>query len=328
MGELNRTTKVNWGILGTASIARLQTIPGMQKAENANLYAIAGRNKEKVDQFKEEYGFEKAYYSLEELLDDENVDAVYIPLPNNLHKEWIKKAAAKKKHILCEKPLVPTPEEAKEVIDFCKKEGVILAEAFAYLHSPLTREIIDVVRSGEIGEPVLIQNWFYSRKWPEGNIRLQKELFGGCTYDLACYNISFILKLMGEMPAEVDAMAHFIENGVDDYSTVFLRFPSGTYATASCGMCSSQRGNGLFIHGSKGSLETAFAYNVEGDVSYTIEKDGIREERKIQAPSNYRLEIEQFGRCVLGEEENVLVDNEFTLELASVLKKALEKIGY
>lgn len=328
MGSENKGKKVNWGVLGTASIAWKQTIPGMKQAENANLYAIAGRNPEKVTHFQKTFGFEKAYFSLEELLEDENVDAVYIPLPNHLHKEWIMRAAKKKKHILCEKPLVPTPEEAEEVIAFCKKEGVILAEAFAYLHSPLTREIIDVIHRKEIGELVMAHINFFSIKWPEDNIRLKKEMFGGCTYDLGCYNISLLLKLMDEMPVEVDAMAHFLENGVDDYSNLFLRFPSGAYGSATCGMFTSQRGSRLLVHGTEGELETSFTYNFDGEVSYRITKNGVSEERKRVVPSNYMLEVEQFGRCVLKEEEKVLVSNAFTVQISRVLHEALEKIGY
>lgn len=320
--------KVNWGVLGTASIAKGQTIPGMQKAENANLYAIAGRSPEKVRDFKERFGFEKGYDTLDALLEDEQVDAVYIPLPNNLHKEWIIKAARKKKHILCEKPLAPTPKEAEEVIRFCREQGVILAEAFAYLHNPMTREIIELVRSGEIGEPVLIETNFFSKKWPADNIRLRKDLYGGCTYDLACYNISLILKLMGEMPCQVEAMAHFLENGVDDYSNLFLKFPSGAYASATCGMCSSERASRLFVHGSEGSVETFTAYNGEGELTYYLIKNGRREERKLEIPSNYMLEIVQFGCCVLGEEKEVLVSNEFTIQVAKVLQEALRKIEY
>ena len=97
--------KINWGVLGTAGIAKGQTIPGMVQAENCNLYAIAGRSMEKATAFQKEFGFEKAYDSYDALLADPNVEAVYIPLPNELHEEWTVKALQAKKHVLCEKPL-------------------------------------------------------------------------------------------------------------------------------------------------------------------------------------------------------------------------------
>ena len=108
--------KVTWGILGTATIAKRNTIAGMQKAENCRLYAIAGRNPEKLAQYVEEYGFEKGYLSYDELLDDPEVEAVYIPLHINLHYEWVLKAVAKKKHVLCEKPMGVDAKQAEEMI--------------------------------------------------------------------------------------------------------------------------------------------------------------------------------------------------------------------
>lgn len=113
--------KVKWGVLGTAAIAWDQTLPGMKEAYNCELYAIAGRNPEKTRRFQDTFGFEKAYSSYEELLDDDSVEAVYIPLPNQLHMEWVKKAAKKKKHILCEKPLDVTPEGVRELIQIMQR---------------------------------------------------------------------------------------------------------------------------------------------------------------------------------------------------------------
>ena len=133
--------KVTWGIMGTATIAKRNTIAGMKQAENCRLYAIAGRNPEKVAQYVEEYGFEKSYLSYDELLDDPEIEAVYIPLPNNMHLEWVLKAVAKKKHVLCEKPMGLNPEEVEKMVAAANENGVLLMEAFAYLHSPFITAI-------------------------------------------------------------------------------------------------------------------------------------------------------------------------------------------
>ena len=134
--------RIRWGVLGTAGIAKEQTIPGMQMAENCELYAIAGRSLEKAEQFRDDFHFQKAYGSYDDLLADPEVEAVYIPLPNNLHKEWVLKAAAHKKHVLCEKPASGSAADTKEMIQACDDAGVIFMEAFAYLHSPVMRELI------------------------------------------------------------------------------------------------------------------------------------------------------------------------------------------
>ena len=107
--------KIRWGVLGTAGIARDCSIPGMQKAENCERYGIAGRSLKKAEDYKDMFGFEKAYEGYEALLSDPKVQAVYIPLPNNLHYEWVKKAIAAGKHVLCEKPLAPTPKQTVEL---------------------------------------------------------------------------------------------------------------------------------------------------------------------------------------------------------------------
>ena len=144
--------KIKWGLLGTAKVARRCTMPGMLQAEDCELSAVAGRSLEKAEAFQREYGFRKAYGSYEELLADPEIQAVYIPLPNNLHPEWSIKALQAKKHVLCEKPLAPTAAQAEAMIRAAEENGVYLMEAFAYLHSPLIRAIREEIDSGAIGK--------------------------------------------------------------------------------------------------------------------------------------------------------------------------------
>ena len=127
---------VKWGVLGTANIAKGCTIPGMNEALNCELYAIAGRSEEKVESYKTEFGFQKGYVGYDNLLDDPEVQAVYIPLPNHLHKEWVIKALKKGKHVLCEKPMALNADDAREMFAVAKENNVILMEAYAYLHTP------------------------------------------------------------------------------------------------------------------------------------------------------------------------------------------------
>ncbi|MFA9464978.1 MAG: Gfo/Idh/MocA family protein [Velocimicrobium sp.] len=319
--------KINWGVIGTANIAKEHTIPGMMQADNCNLYAIAGRNLEKVNEFKEKFGFQKAYCSYEELLDDEEIEAVYIPLANHVHKEWIIKAAKKKKHILCEKPMVPTPEETREVIKVCREEGVMLMEAFAYLHSDITKSVVDEVKHKTIGDIKLIEAVFFIPEIDKDNFRAKREFFGGSTYDVGCYNISLALRLLKEMPDRVDAMAHFTEGGIDDYSTVFMEFPNHIFVSTACGMCSTQRGDRYFIYGTEGRIEANIPYNADGLLSYQVIKDESIQEVQMEVLDNYRLEVEQFGRCIHGK-ETPFVENEFSLQVSKVIQMVLQKIGY
>lgn len=319
--------KVNWGILSTANIGKTQTIPAMLMADNCNLYGIASRDRSKAEEFQKEFGFEKTYGSYEELLEDSNIEAVYIPLPNNLHGKWIKEAAKKGKHILCEKPIVSSEEELKEVLDVCNENGVILMEAFAYLHSPIIKEIKQVIDSGEIGEVVFMETTFIVPKLDESNIRMNRALLGGGLYDLGCYPISLILTLIGEEPIDVKAIADFAKTGVDDYANVFLKFNDNKRANVLCGMCSSARRDGFFVYGTKGVIEAPVSYNALGDLNYHVVKDNETITRKVQVPNNYQLEIEQMGRCIT-DGERPWVSNEFSLLNARVLDSALDSMGY
>lgn len=319
--------KVKWGVLGTANIARKCTIPGMQKADNCCLYGIAGRNKEKVEQFQTEFGFEKAYYSLEEMLEDEAIEAVYIPLPNSLHKEWVLKAAAKGKHILCEKPLSKTEADVREMIEACDKAGVLFMEAFAYQHSPLVASVKETLDSGVIGKLSFMESIFITPGYTPENIRVRRETLGGSIYDLGCYCTSLMLTMFGEEPKEVKAMGHFTEQHIDDFASAYFHFEDDRRACMISGMCSAQRGDRFFLYGTEGTIEAPIPFNAEGKLTYYVKKGEDCQKITVTAPDNYMLEVEQLGRCII-EGAVPHVTHEFSLQNARVMDKILKEIGY
>ncbi|OYP00487.1 oxidoreductase, partial [Lachnotalea glycerini] len=178
---------VNWGGIGCAGFAWSSVVPGILNADNARLYAISSRGESKLEEFRKAFQPIKSYSSYEQLLEDPEIDAVYIPLPNGLHCEWTIKAAEKKKHILCEKPMGVNAKEVKAMKEAADKNGVLLMEAFAYRHSPLIQEVKCLVEEGSIGKPKFIESHFgYYYMNPE-NVRMNKNLSGGATYDVGCY---------------------------------------------------------------------------------------------------------------------------------------------
>ena len=290
--------KIRWGVLGTAGIARDCSIPGMQKAENCERYGIAGRSLKKAEDYKDMFGFEKAYEGYEALLSDPKVQAVYIPLPNNLHYEWVKKAIAAGKHVLCEKPLAPTPKQIEE---------------------------------GTIGEIRYIESQFLTSYYDKSNIRLHKENYGGAVYDLGCYNTSMLLKLLEDMPSRVKAMAQYDENGVDIYTAALLNYENDVRASITCGMIFEKdkphRYDRLYIHGTKGDIKSDTKFNQEGNASYTLIIEGKEQIRNVYCPHNYQLEIEQLGRCII-EGETPVVTADFSIKNAKILDAILQEIGY
>ena len=328
--------KVKWGVLGTAGIADGCTIPGMMQAENCELYAIAGRNPEKVDDFRKRFGFEKGYYSLDEMLDDPDVEAVYIPLPNDLHRKYVIRAAEKGKHILCEKPLAPSEAECREMIEAADANGVILMEAFAYLHSPLMKTIKAELDAGTIGDILYMDSVFLTSSYDMSNIRMRRETCGGSLYDLGCYNTTQILWMLGQEPEEIKASADFSEEKVDMFTQAFMKFQDGKRASMRCGMVLQNsavlageyhRLDGLVVFGTKGSLTCGAQFNEDGELSYTICTGGVSETRKVSVPQNYRLEVEQLGRCIT-DGETPYVSHEFTLKNARIMDRILKEIGY
>lgn len=322
--------KAKWGVLGTANVAAWGTIPGMIKSESCELYAIAGRSLEKAESYKERFGFEKAYGSYDELLEDENVQAIYIPLPNNLHKEWVIKALNAGKNVLCEKPIGLNADETREMYETAVKNQVLLMEAYAYLHSPYVESLKKDVSDKIIGDVDYIETAFVTQGYKE-DIRLHKNLGGGAMYDLGCYCTTMILSLIDSEPELVKAIAEFSDEGIDLMTAGQIRFENGVRASFNVGMILGENTNArfdrLYIHGTKGYIKSDVEYNQEGELSYRIYKDGEEIVRNISAPHNYSLEIEQFSRCILFGEKPFITP-EYSIKNAKLIDRVLAEIGY
>ena len=321
---------VKWGVLGTAGIARGCTIPGMKEAGNCELYAIAGRDGAKAESFKKDFGFEKAYVGYDRLLADPDVQAVYIPLPNNLHKEWVLKAVKAGKHVLCEKPLALCAEDEKEMFEAAKENNVLLMEAFAYLHSPYVSMLRNEIQSGAIGEVDFIQTSFLTQGYID-DIRIHKETGGGAVYDLGCYCTTMLLALTDSEPEYVMGNAEFNDFGVDIFSSALIKFKNGIRGAFTVGMIFKpeplDRWDSLYIHGSEGYIVSDIEYNQAGSLHFNVFSNGTCKERSFEARQNYAIETEQFGRCIeYGEELHISSD--FSIRNAKLLDMVLEKTGY
>lgn len=324
--------KIKWGVMGTAYIFERDTAEGMRQAENCELYAIAGRSMEKALAFQQKYGFQKAYGSYEALLADPEVEAVYIPLPNTMHLEWTVKALQAKKHVLCEKPLAPTAEEAAQMFTVAKENGVWLMEAFAYQHSPFIAAVEQEVKSGTIGDVRYMESALITSDYVLENIRMRKETLGGCTYDLGVYCASLTQRILGE-PKSVKAVSSFSPEGVDMYTAVLMEYENGAKANFDCGMVLSTEKNSALdrfqIHGTLGSIQSVnFGFNCPGELSYRLKTfDGRDEIITVPTPHNYRLEVEQLGKCI-AEGETPAVTEEFSLAVARTIDRVLAAINY
>ena len=331
----NRNLPVRWGVLGTAGIAAGCTIPGMQQAKNCELYAIAGRSMEKAEAFRERFGFQKAYQGYDALLADPAVEAVYIPLPNNLHCEWAVKALQAKKHVLCEKPAAMNESELRRMFHAAKENGVIFTEAFAYLHSPFIAKLKQIIADGEIGRIDYIDTAFLTQDYTD-NIRLHKEQGGGGIYDVGCYCTSMILSLISAPVQYVRADAELDSTGTDRLASVLLGFADGTRASFHAGMVlgkdTCDRYDRLFIHGTKGYIRSAAEYNGEGALSFDITVKNAQGERitrteTVFSGSCYCAELEQMSACIRGT-DTPRITEEFSVRNMRLLDRILDAAGY
>ncbi|WP_136604830.1 Gfo/Idh/MocA family protein [Paenibacillus dokdonensis] len=298
--------KLRWGILGTASIAQTAFIPGVQDSRKCIVQAIASRQPQKAAEAAEKFNIPASYGSYEDLLQDPEVDAVYIPLPNHLHKEWTLKAAQAGKHVLCEKPVALNAAEAAEMAAACSKAGVIFAEAFMYRYHPKHRRIQEIVESGEIGTIRAIHGCFtYNDLKDKRNVRYQKHMGGGSIYDVGCYPISAARMILGQEPLAAAVLASFSsEHEIDLMASGVIEFPDDVALTFDCGMSASPRCE-LQVLGSKGRIELPLAFGWEHDEEppqlIVYEGDTRREER-LGVFNSFALEADAFAAAVLEDE--------------------------
>jgi len=206
--------KARWGLLSTARInARL--IPAIRSSQRGELTAVASRDEATAKKYAGEWEIPHFFDSYEAMLESDKVDAVYIGLPNHLHKEWSIKAMQAGKHVLCEKPFALSLPEVDEMIEASLKTGCKLAEAFMYRHHPQTKLVGEWVQSGKLGEISVVRGAFNFMIRKEYDIRKVPEFGGGCLWDVGVYPMSFAQYIMGEAPKAVSGFQYISKDGID-----------------------------------------------------------------------------------------------------------------
>jgi predicted dehydrogenase len=259
-GSAGSLAPVRWGVLGTSRFALNVSLPGMKKGALTALHAIASRDLAKATAGAEALGIPKAYGSYEELLGDQEIEAVYNPLPNHMHVEWTARAARAGKHVLCEKPIALGADEAETLVAVQKETGKIISEAFMVRSHPQWHQAKAWVQSGRIGDLVSVQTAFSYFNRDATNIRNRKEVGGGALYDIGCYAVNTSRYLFGREPKRAIALIERDpEFGTDRLSSGLLDF-GGAHLTFSCSTQAVpyQRVNAF---GTKGRIEIEIPFN-------------------------------------------------------------------
>lgn len=245
------------GILGCAKIAH-QFARDVQSCPDVQLVAVASRDLTKAQAFAQAHGIANVHGSYEALLEDMDVQAVYIPLPNSLHAQWAIEAARAGKHILCEKPLCLGVAEALSMFEQAHQNGVMLVEAYPYYFQPQTRELLALLHQGRIGRVQSIQAAFgFPIQGGDSNIRMQPALGGGALLDAGSYPMSLIRLVMGEAPESVTAQSVWSHTGVDMATWATLQFSGQRVAQLSCAMNTANHRHATVV-GDAGAIETDY----------------------------------------------------------------------
>jgi xylose dehydrogenase (NAD/NADP) len=234
VGESMNKSPLRIGLIGASKIGR-SFVAGIRASSTVVAKGVASRNLEAAKAFADETGIEAAYGSYDDMLRDPDTDAVYISLPNGLHAEWSIRSVEAGKHVLCEKPLSVSTQEAVAMFSAARTAGVHLVEAYPYLAQPQTIGMRKMLRDGAIGRVRMINAQFgYSIRDPATDIRMSSALGGGALLDTGSYAISFARVVAGARPLRVCANATWFAEGVDRTLTAMIEFQDGLLAQVGC----------------------------------------------------------------------------------------------
>jgi xylose dehydrogenase (NAD/NADP) len=288
---------LKWGLLSTAHINHA-LIPILHNSSRNRLEAVASRELTTATRYARENEIPRAHGSYQAMLEDPQIDVVYISLPNHLHAEWSIKALHHGKHVLCEKPLALTVQEVDAMAQAAADSGKILAEAFMYRHHAQTLRVQEMVQDGAVGNLQLVNGAFTFTIHRSGDIRLIPEAGGGSVWDVGCYPISYARMLAASQLADVFGWQVLGESGVDESFQGMLRFENGVRADFDCGFRSETR-SWIEIVGDEGSLTIPNAFKPNRRETLTLTHRGSSQAVHIEGEELYRGEVEDMADAIL-----------------------------
>jgi predicted dehydrogenase len=295
-----RAERLGWGILGPGRIAgRIATV--LADDPRGRLHAIASRNPDRARAFAEQHGGPRIHATYDALLADPDIDVVYIALPNSLHGPWTVRALDAGKHVLCEKPLAMSVAEVDAMAEAAARNGRLAVEGFMYLHHPQTLRVLELVRSGAIGEPQVLDGAFSFHLTYPNDPRIDPDLGGGSLWDVGCYPVSMSRRIAGAEPDAVEGFARFDERGVDRTFIGELQFPSGLLAHFESGFIAPDRQR-VEVVGSEATVvvDQPFLPEPYGPPArVTILRDGTAEPVEVGSADQVRAEVEDLHDAIL-----------------------------
>jgi len=270
---------LRWGLISTARIND-RLIAAVHASDRSEIVAIGSRTDTAAVEYARKWDIPRAHGTYEALVNDPDVDVVYVPLPNHRHAPWAVRAMRAGKHVLCEKPLALSVVQVEVMARAAAREERVLAEAFMYRHHPRTTAVRTLIRDGVIGSVRRVHGAFTFVFDRDDNWRHDPEQGGGALWDVGCYPVSFARFILGLEPERVWADQVLSPTGIDLATAGVLRFPGDVLMTFDAGFDSSFRSEMTFV-GTKGTIRVPLAFRPEGDALILIERDGVVEERVV-----------------------------------------------
>jgi predicted dehydrogenase len=309
---MSNQTKLRWGILGAARINE-RLLPAILAAPNAELIGIASRRTgaaaETLAKFAPCYPHIQAYDDLEDLLNNPDIQAVYLPMANGEHAEWALRAIAQGKHVLCEKPMALKVADIDAIETAARRHNVKVMEGFMYRFHPQHARVMEIIKSGLIGEIRSVRSCFSFMMKPARMYRLAENVEGGggAMWDIGCYAIHSLRMFFEQLPVSVTAMSKYVESGADISSSGVLDYGDGKFAQFDFSFERARRCE-YEIVGTQGGLKCHVVWQLPGDVpviSWWTE-DGRQGEERLPASNHFNLEIEHFSDCVMNDKAPLL----------------------
>jgi predicted dehydrogenase len=290
------------GVLGAAAIVPMALTNPARSIPEVEVVAIAARDPKRAQSFARRHHIPHAYQTYADLLADPVIDAIYNPLPNNLHAEWTIRALKAGKHVLCEKPFASNRYEAEEMAKTAHETGLVLSEAFAYRYHPLTARVKEIISSGELGKIRHIDAKFCFLLPSTNNIRFKFELAGGGLMDCGCYPVSLIRYLAEAEPIVDRAEARLFAPQVDHKMTANLSFADGRTAHLECDMLSPKLFRSILrVKGDEGRLSVLSPFQPHWFNWLTVHGNKRTYRKMVRGENSYTLQLRAFVSAIRGE---------------------------
>lgn len=313
--------KIKFGIIGCSNIAERSVIPAIIESKNAEVVTIGSRSIEKAKNFASKFDCTK-FGTYDDVINDVEVDAVYISLPIALHQEWCKKAAIVKKHIICEKSFSDSLESTMKVLDICKANNIRIMEGFMVRFHPRTKKILEIIKEKTIGNVFsFLGNYGFPHTSFE-DIRYNRNLGGGVLNETGCYPVIMCRTIFDEEPVGVFSNLYFDKKlDVDTKGAIIMLFQNSKIGQMTFSFDSSYQAN-YRIWGDKGILETERAYSIPPTLEskITIQNTDNKEVISIDAANQFKLMIEEFSKEILEEHNDRKKFEDEILKQAKVME--------